>query len=153
MQKYKRLVEFPPPFFLFWERYFSWNRFLEGGFTFQWGGIWFSVESGDLNFNCVSVCVCVFLTGRVAPLETLALMEEIFFKKSKDEGTVGYKVLPSTKELPDITLQLALKTSMFDEPKSPVLLSCIAKKLFGQQWLFESNTNDIETDDSEELAL
>ena len=80
-------------------------------------------------------------------------MEEIFLKKSKDGGTVAHRVLPSTKELPDITLQLALKPSMFDEPKSPVLLSRIAKKLFGQQWLFESNTNDIETDDSEELAL
>ena len=80
-------------------------------------------------------------------------MGEIFLKKSKDGGMVGHRVLPSTKELPNITLQLALKTSMFDETKSPVLLSCITNKLFGQQWLFESNTNDIETDDSEELAL
>ena len=81
----------------------------------------------------VSVCVCVFLRARVAPLETLALMGEIFFKKSKDGGTVGHRVLPSTKELPDIALQLALKTSMLDEPKSPVLLSCVTNKLFGQQ--------------------
>ena len=42
-----------------------------------------------------------------------------------------------------------------DACKTPALLSYIANKLFGQQWLFEkveeSNTNDMETDnDSEE---
>ena len=42
-----------------------------------------------------------------------------------------------------------------DTCKTPALLCYIARKLFGQQWLFEkvegSNTNDMETDnDSEE---
>ena len=60
-------------------------------------------------------------------METLALMEEIFLKKSKDGGTVAHRVLPSTKELPDITLQLALKTSMFDEPKSPFCCRVLPK--------------------------
>ena len=55
--------------------FFSRNYFLEGGFTFQWGGIWFSVEWG-LNFK-----------RRGAPLGALALMEgEIFKKHHRMEG-------------------------------------------------------------------
>ena len=42
--------------------FFSRNYFLEGGFTFQWEGIWFSVE-WSLNFK-----------RRGAPLGSLALM-------------------------------------------------------------------------------
>ena len=49
--------------------FFSRNYFLDGGFTFQWGGIWFSVEWG-LNFK-----------RRGAPLWALALITEEIFKK------------------------------------------------------------------------
>ena len=49
--------------------FFSTNYFLEGGFTFQWGGIWFSVE-WSLNFK-----------RRGAPFGALALMRGEIFKK------------------------------------------------------------------------
>ena len=51
------------------------NYFLKGGFTFQWGEIWFSVEWG-LNFK-----------RRGAPFRALALMGgEIFKKYHRMEG-------------------------------------------------------------------
>ena len=76
--------------------FFSRNYFLEGGFTFQWGGIWFSVEWG-LNFK-----------RRGAPLGALALMGgEIFKKYHRMEGAAP----PPTMGNPDIPVKLALKLS------------------------------------------
>ena len=65
--------------------FFSRNYFLEGGFTFQWGGIWFSVEWG-LNFK-----------RRGAPLGALALMTEEIFKKH--QGMEGAAPRPLWKTL------------------------------------------------------
>ena len=52
--------------------FYSRNHFLEGGFTFQWRGIWFSVE-WDFNFK-----------RRCALLGTLALMGGWFSKNTYD---------------------------------------------------------------------
>ena len=64
--------------------FFSRNYFLEGGFTFQWGGIWFSVEWG-LNFK-----------RRGAPLGALALMTEEIFKKHQGMEGAAHRPLWKT---------------------------------------------------------
>ena len=76
--------------------FFSRHYFLEGGFTIQWGGIWFSVEWG-LNFK-----------RRGAPLGALTSMGRKIFKKHYRMDGAGP---PPTMGNPDIPVKLALKLS------------------------------------------
>ena len=141
--------------------FFSRNYFLEGGFTFQWGGISFSVEWGFI------------FKRRGAGLGELALVGGGIFKKYRrmdaDRPPKTHPPTPHynkcwytcTNSFENTNIDIMERFVVMkcicdvDACKTPALLCYISNKLFGQQWLFEkveeSNTNDVETDnDSEE---
>ena len=116
--------------------FFSRNYFLEGGFTFQWGGIWFSFD-WSLNFKRRGAHWGHWLWWEGRFLKNITGWSVQFpahYRKSWYTCTTSFKMINIDIMECFVVIECIYNV---DACKSTVLLCYIASKFFGQQWVFE----------------